>query len=372
MKKNLFLLFSLYFFVGQPIIVGFLRQEPLMFVLAVINLIAILLITLLYGIRWHHDDQADHEDKAKAKKVMHEVKSDANEPHHYEAPHAKKNKKGSSVGPALISIILAFVLYLFTAGAEMGIRLLMAGIVWIILFIIFALIFWSNKKFSIFYIIVLIFGVLIAAYQYTFQTVAVPYGLGQYLAVNIHATKLWGGQTAVLGQDQYYLTGEWTVLGSGLENTQVTGDLATIFSGIQGSDVVSGNTEVVVNTWTTQPPVTTPSWKSLTMLDMIKSLLAKYNIPLVTTTNVGFTYMSKTSPDYTYFRTAYSLKLIGSTTNPTKLGLCDTYIVMKWILEKWNITYTPATVMQKYRAYAQAQGVLNGCEKGKVVKENNL
>jgi hypothetical protein len=108
------------------------------------------------------------------------------------------------------------------------------------------------------------------------------------------------------------------------------------------------------------------------MIDMIKYLLEKYNIPLVTTQNISFTSMSKTSTDYPYFRTAYAQHLIWTTTSPSKLALCDTYIVMKWLLEKWNISYTSATVMQRFRSYAEAQGVLNGCEKGKVVKDSNL
>jgi hypothetical protein len=45
---------------------------------------------------------------------------------------------------------------------------------------------------------------------------------------------------------------------------------------------------------------------------------------------------------------------------------------MKGLLEKWDIVYTSATVMQKFRDYAKAQGVLNGCEQGKVLTDTNL
>jgi hypothetical protein len=45
---------------------------------------------------------------------------------------------------------------------------------------------------------------------------------------------------------------------------------------------------------------------------------------------------------------------------------------MKGILEKWPVTYTKATVMQKYRDYAVANDKLNGCEQGKVAKDSNL
>ena len=108
------------------------------------------------------------------------------------------------------------------------------------------------------------------------------------------------------------------------------------------------------------------------MGDMLKALITKYNVALVTTKNVAFTYVSTTNELYPYFRTAYASTLIGTTTNPTKLALCSTLVVMKGILEKWPVTYTKANVMQKYRDYAVANNKLNGCEQGKVVKDINL
>jgi hypothetical protein len=64
--------------------------------------------------------------------------------------------------------------------------------------------------------------------------------------------------------------------------------------------------------------------------------------------------------------------MIGSSTNPTKLALCDTYMVMKGILEKRPVTYTKTNVLQKYRDYASTNDKLNGCVQGKVLKESNL
>jgi hypothetical protein len=108
------------------------------------------------------------------------------------------------------------------------------------------------------------------------------------------------------------------------------------------------------------------------MGEMIQDLLTDHSIPLVTTKDVKFTYVSYSNALYPYFRTAYAKTLIGSSTSPEKLALCNTLIVMKGILEKWPVTYTKTTVMQKYRDYAVANDKLNGCEKGKVVKDSNL
>lgn len=99
------------------------------------------------------------------------------------------------------------------------------------------------------------------------------------------------------------------------------------------------------------------------MGEMIKALISKYAIPLITKKDVKFTYVSYSNELYPYFRTAYASALIGSNTNPTKLALCDTYIVMKGLLEKRNVSYTKTTVMQKFRDYAVANDKLNGCKK---------
>ena len=104
------------------------------------------------------------------------------------------------------------------------------------------------------------------------------------------------------------------------------------------------------------------------MIDVLKYLFTTYNIPLVTTKDIKLTNVATTSPEYPYMRTAYAQKLIGSSTSATKFMFCDTYIVMKGILEKRDVSYSKATVMQKYRDYAQTNSKLNGCEKGKVLK----
>ena len=77
----------------------------------------------------------------------------------------------------------------------------------------------------------------------------------------------------------------------------------------------------------TTPSTTTIGYQK--MMDAVIYLMHHYNIPLVTSKNIAFTYVSTKNPYYTERRTAYANKLIGSSTNPSKYITCDTYIVMK-------------------------------------------
>jgi flagellar biosynthesis component FlhA len=96
------------------------------------------------------------------------------ETHHYEAPHAK-TKKMKNFWPFFLSILAAIFFYLFTTGADLGVKLLIVVIIGIIVFVIFALILRTPKKFSNFYTILFILGLLITAYQFIFQTGATTY-----------------------------------------------------------------------------------------------------------------------------------------------------------------------------------------------------
>lgn len=94
MKKNLFLLFSLYFFVVQPMFVWILRQETNMLILGLINLIAIFIILLVYKAI---DSQSDkpHKDEPKKAHIQEERETIAT-PHHHEAVVKKSSKKSGT------------------------------------------------------------------------------------------------------------------------------------------------------------------------------------------------------------------------------------------------------------------------------------
>jgi len=95
MKKNLFVLFSIYFFVVQPVFAWLLRQEPNMLILALINLIAILIILLISKAM-----DSGKEDKPSKpvgnKEAIHQDKETLFQPHHHEPVVKKSSKKGGT------------------------------------------------------------------------------------------------------------------------------------------------------------------------------------------------------------------------------------------------------------------------------------
>jgi hypothetical protein len=62
---------------------------------------------------------------------------------------------------------------------------------------------------------------------------------------------------------------------------------------------------------------------------VIKYLIDKNQVKLVTTKNIVFTNIKFTNIDYNYYRTAYEKKLIGKGVNPSNNLLCETYVVMQ-------------------------------------------
>ena len=111
--------------------------------------------------------------------------------------------------------------------------------------------------------------------------------------------------------------------------------------------------------------------KNITFLEAIKYLIDQNHISLSKKTTTTFDYMKKTDPDYAYFETARSKGLIGKNAQPNKELSCDTYIVMKGLIEGRNVgSYTD--IKSTYRNKAQSLGKLNGCEKWKIVTTQTL
>jgi hypothetical protein len=79
MTKNLFLLFSLYFFVVQAIIVGILTGNSLFYTLGAINAGAILLISLLYFLFTPQEAQ-ESDTKSEQKKLIKQPEKVEKEP----------------------------------------------------------------------------------------------------------------------------------------------------------------------------------------------------------------------------------------------------------------------------------------------------
>ena len=311
----------------------------------------------------HHHKEAPH------KEAIHEEKETLFQPHHHE-PIIKKSHKKGGARKWFLGIILGIISYILLMGSGFGYRLIGASVIALVLLFFICLFTKSLRRYLslagtklLFFFLAL--GIIIFGYQYSFLTVDVP--LKDYIIQNITASSLFFSP-AKDTINTYILSGQGSVIDSGETST----DIANLFSGTQGnSDVTTTDTWTTTTTDTTTTPPA-PVWTALHMGEMIKALITKYNIPLITKLDVKFAYISYSNELYPYFRTAYASALIGSSTSPTKLALCSTMIVMKGILEKWPVTYTSATVMQKYRDYAVANDKLNGCTQSGIVKDTNL
>jgi len=374
MKKNLFLLFSVYFFVLQPLIIGVLRWQANFFRLWAINLIAIILIGILYNtVEGEKEETQEHEKKPVAVK---EAKVSFHD--HFRAVVKERRKKSELAFPMIVSLIIAIIIFFIfqSNAAAIEVMLLFAFVLGFIVFLSLTLMFkhritksfWALIGTKI-YLILLICSLALTAYDYyqvhkdfnaTFQ---------DYIAQNF----FWQER---IPTDGYVFTGEGTVLGSGLWNTTGTQEVSSdIFSGMTIDSDIQDETGTVLGTST---DVTTPTETISTtvgnqkLMDAVIYLIKKYDIPLVTTNNVHFTYVTSKNPYYAEWRTAYANKLIWTATNPSKYIICESYIVMKWLLEKRNVPYTSSTVLANFRAEAVKRDALNGCVKGKIVTDKTL
>lgn len=112
--------------------------------------------------------------------------------------------------------------------------------------------------------------------------------------------------------------------------------------------------------------------ETLSYAQILPYLLQEYNIPLIDTQNIRFSNVSYANSLYPVRRTAYERKLIWSTTSPTTLIRCDTYMVMKWILAGRDVSDEQWTIFDKYRAIAEKNNTLNGCQRGELLQGGNI
>lgn len=379
MKKNLFLLFSIYFFVLQPLIIGVLRWQANFFRLGAINLVAIILIGMLYNTaEWTvKEESKDYEVKQpvkEAKVAFHE---------HFRATVKEHKKRSELAMPSIISFIVAIIIFFmfqYNSGA-IEVMLVFALVLGFIVFISLTFMFKHRitKSFRTLlgtkiYLILLIVSLALTAYDYYQVHTEFNASFQDYIAQNFL------GQD-VIPKDGYVFTGEGTVLWTGLGTTETQEVTSSdVFSGMNAtSDIQETGTVLWTSADTTinEPTTTTNATPATSIgnqkiMDAVIYLIKKYNVPLVTKQDISFTYVTFKNPYYNEWRTAYANKLIWKTTNPSKYIVCDSYIVMKWLLEKWNVPYTSSTVLANFRAEAVKRDALNGCEKGMIVTDQTL
>ncbi len=359
MKKNLFLLFAVYFFVIQSFVAWFLWKENNLFALWIINLWVIFIIVLGYSYFEKFNKKAHDEDTVSFKKEREAVLS--------QKPHTPKNHKNKTFWISFLVWIIAFFLlewYLLSSKI-----IISSGIAFIIFIIFFYtskshkhnkfLKLWSSKV----YIIIFIIWIIISWFDTT-----IPW-LRQETAVwciinlvsnswkyttpkTVEKTKVDSTQT-----DIEYNTSDWNTQDQIIETWYVISwDSTSQPISIINNQNLNDN---YLYTW------------ELTILEAIKYLIDQNNIPLDTRQNTKFTYISYQNPDYPYFKTALSKRMIWTNTNPDKKIICQTYIVMKWLAESWEIvnTWDP---LKSYRDKASQLSKLNWCEKNKYVTYQNL
>lgn len=303
---------------------------------------------------------------------------------HLRSKTAKERKKKKELAlPTIISLLVAAAIF-FVFSSNYGspeIMIVFSLSLGFILFISITFMFKDRISTSFWrllgtklYIIFLIVSIAFTAYDYYHTHKDLGASFQDYIGQNLLGQEL-------LPTDGYVFTGEGTLLWSGLGTTTGEQDISSdVFSGMIEASDIQKETGTVLETstdTTNSEQLTTNNTPATTignqkLMDAVIYLLKKYEIPLSTKKDISFTYVTTTNPYYAERRTAYANKMIGKTTNPSKYIICESYIVMKWLLEKRNVVYTSTTVLDKFRAEAVKRGALNGCVKGKIVTDKTL
>jgi len=308
MKKNLFLLFSSYFLVLQPVFIALLRWETNFFRLAVINFVFIILVVLLSkNQKWDNKNTEQTENTEKIHKIQ---KKKIYKP----IPH---------IWLFIISILFGFFVWFWLGDIVLHLQLLISVAGSFILFIILGLLF----KFKIFrvreskvYMISLILLLIWSA-------------IGLF---NINFLNIQNNIDADVST--------WSEID--LVDFVSVDEIEEDMEDIEDSVVVSVDEDLDRNA---------------NFEDVIKYLIGANEITLNASKNIKFTYIPYSSVDYPYYRTAYAKKMIGKNVNPEKTLLCETYIVMKWLSE-WRSVWSYSDIKKAYWNYAKANDELPNCE----------
>lgn len=308
MKKNLFILFSFYFFVLQPVFLWFIWWDTKFFYLSAINLFFILIISLFAKEKKNEvvDNKVDKSEKV------------------YNIQKNKSYKKISHVWFFVISILFWFFVWFWLWDMILHLQFLIVVASSFVLFILFGLLFkfksfkvWESKLYMLLMIIVLIWSTI------------------KLLGINLYDFS---------NKDSVDL----------LENTGT--DLSFVSVDEDWTwDILAEldlQDDVVVDMDLS---------KKATFADAIKYLLDHNWIILSTAKNIKFNYILYSNPDYPYYKTAYDKKMIGKTLNPTKNLLCETYVVMIWLVEGWSVQ-NGGDIKQAYWNYAKSNNNLPICK----------
>ncbi|MCF7834990.1 hypothetical protein K9M48_02950 [Candidatus Gracilibacteria bacterium] len=358
MKKNLLILLSFYFFVLQSFVIGLLRKDYRFFTLGIVNLIIIIAIVLIYNYF--------EKDKKEKKKDNTETSfKKEKENLLIENTHHKKSKKKAPL--FLLSLIIILIIFLALNGELTSNKIIISSGIGFIVYIVLFYSLSRHKKgtflglrSSKLILIIFLFGLVVNGFDSGISETRNQTIIGTIQNIfsnkNIEKTEK---ETYQELQDIDEGTGEIISQDYG-EN--ITGENIKISDNIQDSDIENTATDINQNFLNDG---------DITILDAIKYLLDINNIPLDMNQNVKFKYISYQNENYPYFKTAYMKKMIGSNTNPDKEIICQTYIVMKGIVEGRNVS-SGGDPLTNYLNKASQLGKLNGCERNKYVSLENL
>lgn len=394
MKKNLFLLLSVYFFVAQPVIAGFLRDDLNFFYLAGINIILIIGISRLY-FSAQKDGKTEVEKTVadcKRETVVHTETTKTTKTNKRISPRKKKlSFAGATLLKWLIfSVSLVWIvitaLYLKQMFAEVFSWFLgvLSGYVW---FLVLSSIFMFRNQNTFFkgyrYLLLLWSVILWGLLLYTDFQSSGSYIKDFYSQTRNYLTSLWEKKDRPVsevstgtvldvvissGSSIFGDTVSWAVsLWEELNKWEITGDSGSGDHTIMEVPVI--DTQVLQTVQDILPDV--QSGQSLTILQWIRYLLRSNSIVLDTTKNIKFTYVSYDSEEYPYFKTAYKKRLIGKNTKPDALLSCDIYMVMKGLIAWWEVGVY-SDIKTTYWNIAIAHDALNGCQRGGDVTPETL
>lgn len=307
-KKNLFILFSFYFFVLQPIFLWFLWWDTKFFYLAAINLFFILVISLF----------------AKEKKVKELEKKVEKFDKAHNIQKNRTYKKISHIWFFIISILFWFFVWFWLWNIVVHLQLLIVVSSSFVLFILFGLLFkfksfkvWESKLYMLVMIVLLFWSAI------------------KFLSINIFdfSNKDNIEELENTGTDISFVAVDEDLTWDTLEELDLQND-------------------TVIDMDLTEKAI---------FADAIKYLLDHNWITLSTAKNIKFNYILYSDPDYAYYKTAYDKKMIWKTLNPSKNLLCETYVVMRWLAEWWSVTKS-TDIKQSYWDYAKNNNKLPICK----------
>ena len=345
MKKNLFLLVSFYFFVLQAVFVWLLRGESNFYRLAIVNFVFIAIMALF----------------SKEKNLN--VKKTEKSPSWVQESSIEKNQKTKKIQKAktykpiphiwlfVISILFGFFVWFWLWDMTLSLQLLISVVGSFCLFILFGLLFkFTIKKVRetkiylvlLAWLILWSWVILLNLNKISFDFLNISNYFSNNIEVNLDEN---------VASDIGNVT--WSEVVFVSVDGDITGSVEELnFVDEDKTDEVVFDVDLDTNA---------------TFEDVIKTLMDQNDIVLKTVKNIKFTYVSTSSKDYAYYRTAYDKKMIGKAVNPNKRLLCETYIVMKWLVEGRDI-WSYFDIKKAYWDYAQSNEKLSTCEYGDSVK----